>query len=69
MHILLKGERLHVDSQHEDDEYINGERDLLPITNDDDMLQNCVLLNAPILSHICEWSRDVESVTLTIQQR
>ena len=40
MHFLLKGERLHVDNQHEDDEYISGETDLLPITNDDDIGQN-----------------------------
>ena len=40
MHFLLSGERLHVDSQHEDDEYINSERDILPITNNDDILRD-----------------------------
>ena len=40
IHFLLKGERLHVGDQLEDDEYINGERDLMPITNDDEILRD-----------------------------
>ena len=38
MHFLLKGERLHADCQHEDDEYMNAARGFRPVANDDGMV-------------------------------
>ena len=39
-HLLSKGERLHADTQHDDDKFMNAERRLMPIIDEDSIIRD-----------------------------